>query len=463
MTANTRLPSDAYRELIEQVRDCVCLHVPYGSVVLIASKGDEELIHIDGYRGWHFPQNDAGVYAGHHPANSAEAIAHLRQLYEMGAQYLVFPSTSRWWLDHYMGLAKHLNTVHELTVSKDGVCVIYELRAFPAVDAFDSLEDADEPSNDGVGAVETPRLVSLVWPATRPRLRVLTILARFGQDQYPDADKEIADVFRRQMPEIDRTVVIVDNALPRDVVDERDGAVLLGGDNTSREFSAFDRALASIGSDIWSYDFVHFATSAFNTLYVAYLDRFDSPLLQALGGRAVCVGHLDCYNEPIEVLTYRSQHWIRSCFFFLAPADVKALGSFVSIADGGRFFSGNPEEPFQVDAPISRRYREYITQWLTGHDIGQGVQWHSSFGLTRQTLPAFEQKARALLNEQLLGIRLRALGCHLVDVTWLSMMLRCRSPLEIPWTTAWREQLANRDRDALIARDPRVESVGIVM
>jgi len=458
-----RLPTDAYRELIEQVRDCISLHVPYGSVALIASKGDEELIRIDGYRGWHFPQNDAGVYAGHHPASSAEAITHLRRLYARGARYLVFPWTARWWLEHYRELAKHLETVHELTVSKHGVCVIYALREPPAIDAFDALEDADEPSDDGAAPSETPPLVSLVWPATRPSPRVLTILARFGRDQYPHADEEIADIFRRRMPEIDRTVVIVDNALPRDVIEERDGAVLLGGDNTSREFSAFDRALDFIGSDIWSYDFVHFATSAFNTLYVAYLDRFDTRLLQALTGRAVCVGHLDCYNEPIEVLTYRSQHWIRSCFFFLPPAEVKALGSFVAIADGGRFFSGNPDEAFRVDAPISRRYREYITQWLTGHDVGQGLEWHSSFTLTRETMPAFEQKARALLNEQLLGIRLRALGCHLVDVTWLSTLLRCSSPLEISYTTPWREQLAKRDRDALIVRDARLGSAGIAV
>jgi hypothetical protein len=55
-----------------------------------------------------------------------------------------------------------------------------------------------------------------------------------------------------------------------------------------------------------------------------------------------------------------------------------------------------------------------------------------------------------ILNEQLLGIRLRALGCHLIDVTWLSTMLRHRKPIDISWTTNWREQLANREDDALI-------------
>jgi hypothetical protein len=459
----TPLSFDGYRELIEQIHDCIGRYVRPGSVVLIASKGDEALTRVEGYRAWHFPRNESGVYAGHHPASSVEAIAHLRQLYSRGAQYLVFPWTARWWLEHYQELATHLNSAHALTASHEGVCIIYELRESSAFDAFKLLEDADRETHDSVTAHDDPSLVSLVAPAARSSMRVLTILARFGTEQYPHAEQEIEQIFTRQMPDVDRTVVIVDNALPREVVRERDGGVLLGGDNAAREFSAFDRAVEFVGSDIWSYDLVHFATSAFNRLYVAYLERFDARLLEALAGRAACVGHIDCYNDPIEVRTYRSQHWIRTCFFMLPPAEVRALGSFVSVPDDRRFFSGDPNEPFRVDAPISLRYREYITQWLTRGDIGQGVEWHSRFALTRETLPGFEQKARTILNEQLLGIRLRALGCPLVDATWLSAMLRRRSAAEIAWTTPWREQLANRDRDAIRLADPRLENVDIAV
>lgn len=556
----TPLSLERYRELIEQIRDCIRLHVPPGSVVLIVSKGDEELIRVDGYRAWHFPQTKTAVYAGHHPANSMEAIAHLRQLYSRGAQYLVFPWTARWWLEHYRDLATHLNTVHELTVLQEDVCVIYELREsavtgyeadveaireqvrsalprdavvavvstgddellrldcrqawhFPANDEgayADYLRPAD--SAEAIDRLEALRargadflllppsarcwlehypefaqyleshyrivvdedaclivslserapapLVSLALPVARPSMRILTILARFGVEQYPHAEEEIREIFKRQMPAVDRTVLTVDNALPRSVVQDRNGAVLLGGDNSAREFSAFDRALDFVGSDIWSYDLVHFATSAFNTLYVAYLDRFNASVLEAISGRAVCVGHVDCYNEPIDVLTYRSQHWIRSCFFLLPPTEAKALGRFVSVVDGRPFFSGSPDEPFRVDAPMSLSYRRYITEWLTGGDIGQGVEWHSSFALTRDMLPAFEQKAVSILNEQLLGIRLRALGCHLIDVTWLSSTLRRKSPLELSWTTSWREQLANREGDALAL--PRGQRAGML-
>jgi hypothetical protein len=441
---------ERYRELVDQIHDCIRLYVPPGSAVLIASKGDEELIRLDGYRAQHFPQTQTGVYAGHHPADSAEAITHLRQLHSEGAEYLVFPWTARWWLDHYSILATHLNTIHELTVSVDGVCVIYQLDRSDVSGAALQSGKTDRERGDSMATRETAWLISLALPAARPSIRVLTILSRFGTDKYPDAEREIGDIFKRQLPAVDRTVITVDNALPRDLVQERRDGFLLGGDNRWREFSAFDRALDFVGSDIWSYDLVHLATSTFNTLYVAYLERFDASVLDAIVGRAVCMGHIDCYNEPIEILNYHSQHWIRSCFFFLPPTEAKALGRFVSVVDGEPFFSGNPDEPFRVDAPMSRSYRKYIREWLTGGDIGQGVEWHSSFALTRDTLPAFEQKAVQILNEQLLGIRLRALGCHLIDVTWLSTMLRHRKPIDISWTTNWREQLANREDDALI-------------
>jgi len=451
---DTAMSRERYQDLVEDVRACVRNCVPAGAVVLIASKGDNELLRIDGVRAWHFPRDEWGSYAGHHPASSVEAIVHLRHLFSQGARYLVFPETAVWWLSHYRELADLLESAHELTLSRDGLCVIYQLRESEAFDAFAAMDIGNAMSTDGADPHAAPtQLVTPSRPAPSARLRVLTILARFGTDQYADAEATIADLFARQLPGIERDVIVVDNALPREYVAEREGAVLLGGDNSSREFSAFDRAVDFVGPRIWSYGFVHFATSAFNTLYVAYLDRFIPSLLAATAGRAACVGHIDCYNQPIEINGQRCQHWLRSCFFFLPPAEVKALGSFVSIADGSPFFSGDPDAPFRVDAPLDRQYREYITDWLTGGGVGQGVRWHSTFTLTRDTVGAFEQKARMILNEQLLSLRLQALGCRLLDVTWLSAMLNRHAPHEVPWSAFWREQLANRDRDALVVAD----------
>ena len=442
--------SEQYRRLVEQVRDCIRLHVPPGSVVLIASKGDQDLTNLAGYRAWHFPQTDSGVYAGQYPATSADAIGHLKRLQCRGARYLVFPWTARWWLDHYAALATHLATVHDLTVSDEGVCVIFQLNG-AAIDGPDLEEHAIDPVADDPEPADEPPQLTLAVSEPRHPPRILTILARHGADTYPHAERDIEEIFRRRLPEIDRTTIVVDNALPSSHVEQRPTGILLGGDNSAREFSAFDRAIDFVGSSIWSYDLVHFATSAFKTLYVAYLERFDAGMLAAIAGRPICVGHIDCYNEPIEVLTFRSQHWMRSCFLFVPPADVKALGRLASIGDRGAFFSGNPRDPFRHDAPLSPNYRAYIATWLTGGDIGPGVEWHSSFPLTRESLPAFEHKAISILNEQLLSIRLRALGCRLIDVTWLSTMRRRHAAIR--WTSSWREQLANRDDAALVVED----------
>ena len=280
-------------------------------------------------------------------------------------------------------------------------------------------------------------------------MRILSILVRHGVDRYPHAEQELDAIFARQLPDVDRDVIVVDNALPTETVSRDDARTLIGGDNRIREFTGFDRALGYIGLDVDAYDFVHFATSAFNTLYTSYLERFTPAVLGAAVGRPICLGHIDCYNEPVHVGRYASQHWVRSCFFFLPPSMVRALGTFVSEADGRRFFSGDPSAPFLVTAPISAQYQRYITDWLTGSDVGQGVTWHSRLALTPEGLSGFEQKALCILNEQMLGVRLRALGCPLVDVTWLSTRTAAVASGAALWHTPWSEQLAGRDRDAI--------------
>lgn len=279
-------------------------------------------------------------------------------------------------------------------------------------------------------------------------MRVITIFVRTGTVKYAAAEQELDALFHTQLPQIQRDVVVVDTALPQSVVEREPGRTLIGSDNSSREFSAFDSALAHIGADIWQYDLVNLTTAAFQLLYADYLERFLPEVLATIVGRPACLGHIDCYNEPIEVGGCVSQHWMRTACVFIPPAELKILGRLVSVADRDRWFSGNPASPFRPDAPLSAAYRRLITDWLTGKDIGQGVTWHSGFSLDEASLIQFEQKAMAILNEHLFGLRLRAAGCRTIDVTWLSGQL-ARGRKEIDWATPWHRQLAERDRHQL--------------
>jgi glycosyl transferase family 1 len=123
------------RKVVDDVRAFVKRELPFGSYVLVVSRGDEELVSFPAHRGGHFPQVAGGAYAGHHPADSSEAIAHLAALREAGAEYLIVPATSGWWLEHYEELARHLEDDHLRIASEDGSYVAFAIGAAKAVTA----------------------------------------------------------------------------------------------------------------------------------------------------------------------------------------------------------------------------------------------------------------------------------------------------------------------------------------
>lgn len=114
-----------YRHLVERVRAALEERVPAGERVLVVSRGDRDLLDLDGIEAGHFPQDSEGRYLGHHPRDSEDALVQLETLREGGASYLVLPATSSWWLDHYEGFAEHLR--ERCAATELGFCTIYEL------------------------------------------------------------------------------------------------------------------------------------------------------------------------------------------------------------------------------------------------------------------------------------------------------------------------------------------------
>jgi GT2 family glycosyltransferase len=124
-----RRQSTSYRTLTHRIRDLVAQRLPPDSSVLVVSRGDEELLRFDGREGLHFPQAENGVYAGHYPGDSGEAIAHLEEVRRhQSPRFLLFPETGLWWLDHYGGLRKHLEKRYRRVAFEEGTAVIYSLR-----------------------------------------------------------------------------------------------------------------------------------------------------------------------------------------------------------------------------------------------------------------------------------------------------------------------------------------------
>ena len=122
-------PELSYTEIVSLTRQAAAECIPADALAAFVSKGDDALLRHEHIRACHFPQGHDGQYAGHHPADSAAAIAHLESLRSDGVEFLVFPEPSLWWLDHYTALRHHLESSARLAVRRDGICRIYDLRS----------------------------------------------------------------------------------------------------------------------------------------------------------------------------------------------------------------------------------------------------------------------------------------------------------------------------------------------
>jgi hypothetical protein len=116
-----------YDGLVDAIRATVARVLPTNSTVAVVSRGDEELLKLEGHRAWHFPRLDDGQYAGHHPADGAEAVAHLEDLRRRGCEFLLIPQTSLWWLEHYTELTAHLAARYSRCETDGDGCAIFDL------------------------------------------------------------------------------------------------------------------------------------------------------------------------------------------------------------------------------------------------------------------------------------------------------------------------------------------------
>jgi hypothetical protein len=115
----------AYSALRRRIRASVAEVVPAGSTVLVASRGDDDLLELDGVDARHFPQTADGAYAGHHPVSAAGAIDELEAQRRGGAEFFLLPATMRWWLGHYTEFARHLERYER--VAAGDACDVYAL------------------------------------------------------------------------------------------------------------------------------------------------------------------------------------------------------------------------------------------------------------------------------------------------------------------------------------------------
>jgi GT2 family glycosyltransferase len=120
-------PNPRYDAAVLQIRATVTDALPRGARLLVVSKGDDALVELPGIRAEHFPQDASGGYCGYNPGSGAEAVEMLEDLRRDGADFLLVPADSLWWLDFYAELADHLKRNARVFAEQKDVCVLFSL------------------------------------------------------------------------------------------------------------------------------------------------------------------------------------------------------------------------------------------------------------------------------------------------------------------------------------------------
>jgi glycosyltransferase involved in cell wall biosynthesis len=176
-------------QLIDRLRDVISRAVPANATLVVVSKGDEALLDLGVRQSWHFPRTSSGGYAGHYPADSEAAIAHLEDLRAQGGTHLLFPQTALWWLDHYRGLRQHLARHYQEEFLGDDLGLLYSLERSSTVPTTVVSSAGEEivPSSK-----VSARTVQTAWDDTTiARLRPTVAHASPLSDSLPDPIRNV--------------------------------------------------------------------------------------------------------------------------------------------------------------------------------------------------------------------------------------------------------------------------------
>ena len=118
---------DAYDRMVEPTTEAVRASTPPGATVLVIKQRNTNLPGLPGRNAQPFPQNETGGYLGYDLDNGTEAIDQLKRARDRGAQFLVFPGPTCWYLELFPDFKEYLDT-HYRAVHRGDACVIYDLQ-----------------------------------------------------------------------------------------------------------------------------------------------------------------------------------------------------------------------------------------------------------------------------------------------------------------------------------------------
>jgi hypothetical protein len=247
---------------------------------------------------------------------------------------------------------------------------------------------------------------------------ILGLLVRYGTERYPRGTDDGIAAFRAFAGPRPQELVVVDNAVAPDTRRPLGADVVLqGGDNTVREFTAWDRALGERLEALRPSDTVVLITDALRQADAEHLDAIAEDAADLVAEWPVAYGHLDALPHPIVVRGLPVEGWMRSSFVAMNATVLRSVLPLAEIRPADLF--RDPDDPLSFEPNIvPPSYERLLVDWLRGAELEGGHRYHAGRELHERSVADFQTKAACIVNEHFLSARLVARGVRLVDLDW---------------------------------------------
>lgn len=257
----------------------------------------------------------------------------------------------------------------------------------------------------GRGCRRVRRLIGM----TPDSSKVLVLFVGFDRTRYARAHAAI-NTLVGEFARGQATLVRIDNAQESLAARETGPyEFTIGGDNTSWEFSGWQRGLDFAIARGIAFDHAVFVNDAFLN---GERDRFGLSQIRAfVNAHTICraqrglLGKIDRAHLSAEIDGLDTSQWIRSCAFAmdrttatsmpLAAIDPRGSARFLTEEYTGRIL--------RAEAPVSPSFDAFLTDWISR-------RWRGGQTIGASNWPFIRLKVIAILNERLLTARLFARG-----------------------------------------------------
>ncbi len=242
------------------------------------------------------------------------------------------------------------------------------------------------------------------------------ILVQFGSKHH-NSSINVINRFLEKNSIIPQNFLILDNSVDHEFKDQLAGnKTLINGDNSSHEFSAWQKGYTILSESINEQDIIILANDSFHRNFSAdFINKFNLKRLEKINSPFIS-GYADAYIEDVRIRNLKSNSWIRTNFFLCNKKALQCVESIVSYKikdiDGSDQLINNHNNFF------SKNYIELIDEWLIKSVpiMKMPKKWYRSEDLTIKSAKTLRFKALCILNEHSLTAKIRANGGKVIAI-----------------------------------------------